>query len=302
MHKFKVKTGANKVYELNKEVFEEVTKQESLYYTQNKKNESIQFAVCPACDNPIEIIGLYKNLKNTKRPYGRHYPQSITGLATYNQQAYDYCPYSKKQINITIDSRKLKLTEFERSIYNLMREQFDRVVYVLSKQIDIKITNAVAQRMLITYVNGEGWLYPWATLYNLPWVFGHLTWSKPLYGQPILKGTPLYNSIIQNCPAAEFHSSEYYKGYDILLSKKKMFLDINYCIIFHRRSVSNDELTETMDLVVSEGGVDKDKKIYTKRLTIDESYFLNLINLPEEKCFRNTKLLEISKKLMPELM
>ncbi len=38
-----------------------------------------------------------------------------------------------------------------------------------------------------------------------------------------------------------------------------------------------------MELVVSEGCVGKERKIFTKTLTIDQAYFFNLVNLPEEK-------------------
>lgn len=300
MHSFKIKTGISEIYKINKETFEFVTGQEDPYYSYNEKNELVQYAVCPICDNPIQIIGLYKDLKSTDKPYGKHFKGTINGLANYNQQAYDFCPYANKNQNVNRHSRKSHLTDFEKSIYYLMRDQFDRVIYVLSKQIDIKISNSLAKRMLITYVNGEGWLYPWSTLNNLPWVFGHLTWSKPMYGQPILKDSPLYLAILDNCSAANFVPCNKYGGkYEILLSKEEMYLNLNYCIIIHNRSVENKELTETMELVVSEGNIKN--KIFVKTLTIDQSYFLNLVNLSEEKSYRNEKLLEIAKEIMPDI-
>lgn len=284
MHSFKARTGTSLIYEINKNNFERVTEQKSPYYVHNEKNELVQFAVCPICDNPIEIIGLYKRLKNTDLPYGKHCPKSISGLAEYNQQAYDFCPYADKRKSINKNSRKTKLTDFEKNIYCLMREQFDRVIYILSKQLDIRITNNAAKSMLTTYVSGKGWMYPWSTLNNIPWVFGHLSWSKRLYGQPILKNSALYSAILEKCPAANFVPCDKYGGkYDILLSKEGMFLDINYCIIEHNRTVENDKLLETMELVVSEGGVGEGRKIFTKTLTINQKYFLNLINLPKGK-------------------
>lgn len=83
---FKLKVGSSKIYELNKNIFELQTKQKKPYYTFNNSNEQIQYAVCPACDNPIQIIGLYKKLKNTDKPYGRHCIHSVARLAEYNQQ------------------------------------------------------------------------------------------------------------------------------------------------------------------------------------------------------------------------
>ncbi len=301
MHNFKLKSGFHKIYKIDKATFERTTKQKKPYYTFNEKNERVQFAVCPACDNPIQIIGLYKPIKNTPHPYGKHYRHNVLKLAYYSQQAYDFCPYSRNHIHITPRSRKAEFTEFEKSIYILMREQFDRVIYVLSKQLDIRITSAAAKRMLTTYVNGEGWMYPWATLNNLPWILGHLSWSKSLYGQPILKKSSLHNAIERQCSAARFEASEYYTDYDILVSKKGMFLDLNYCIISHNRSIIDDNLVETMEFVVTEGFGKNEKEIFRKNLTIDEAYFLNLIHLSDKKSFRNQKLLRIAKELMSDL-
>lgn len=301
MRYFKAKPGATSIYKIDKNEFEQVTKQKSPYYVHNERNELVQFAVCPACDNPIEIIGLYKRLKNTDHPYGKHFPKSIFGLAEYNQQAYDYCPYADKHKSVNKDSRKTKLTDFEKNIYYLLREQFDRVIYILSKQLDIGITNSVAKEMLNTYVNGKGWMYPWSTLNNIPWVFGHLTWSKGLFGKPILKDSPFYCAILEKCPNAFFVSWDGYGGkYEKLLSKGS-FLDLNYCIINHNRIIENEEFLETMELVVSEGGVGKERKIFTKTLTIDQTYFFNLVNLSEEKSRRNPALLKIAKEIMKDL-
>ena len=44
-----------------------------------------------------------------------------------------------------------------------------------------------------------------------------------------------------------------------------------------------------------------DNRFYSKTLTIDEKYFLNLVNLPPEKSHRNEELLEISKRLMNDI-
>ena len=70
-----------------------------------------------------------------------------------------------------------------------------------------------------------------------------------------------------------------------------MHLDLNYCIIVHNRSVENKELIETMKFVVSEGSIENKKEIFVKTLTVDQTYFLNLVNLSKEKSYRNNKLI-----------
>lgn len=66
MRKFKLCTGVNTPYEINVE---------------------------PACDNSIQLIGLYKKLENTDRPYGKHYNRSLS-FAPYNETAYRFCPFA----------------------------------------------------------------------------------------------------------------------------------------------------------------------------------------------------------------
>lgn len=160
MRYYKLNQGIHEIFEIEKESFELNTMMKKPYYQENKHNEMQQYAVCPACDNPIEIIGLYKKIKNTNKPYGKHYPKSIDGIAVYNKQAYEFCPYSSQKNQITKEHRKELLTDFEKNIYNLMKENFDIVVYVLSKAIDIKITRALAEEMLKTYIASKSWQYP----------------------------------------------------------------------------------------------------------------------------------------------
>lgn len=154
MRYYKLKQGIYEyeIFEIEEKSFELNTMMKKPYYQENKNNEMQQYAVCPACDNPIEIIGLYKKIKNTDKPYGKHYPKS--------KQAYEFCPYSSQKIQITKDHRKKLLTDFERNIYKLMKENFDIVEYVLSKAIDIKITRALAEEMLKTYIASKSWQYP----------------------------------------------------------------------------------------------------------------------------------------------
>ena len=80
---FKLKQGNNRVYQISKSVYDEATQKRPLYY--DMENDKC-YAICPQCDNPIQLIGLYKQIKVS--PYGKHYPHSIP-LAAYNQQAYE---------------------------------------------------------------------------------------------------------------------------------------------------------------------------------------------------------------------
>ena len=75
------------MYELAKENYLTKTKKDKRYSAVGKDQCKRDFAVCPACDNPIQIIGVYKKLENTDKPYGRHYNHD-TAIAKHNEQAY----------------------------------------------------------------------------------------------------------------------------------------------------------------------------------------------------------------------
>lgn len=300
MKTFKLRKGVQKIYPISKDIFEDKTEMRKPYYDPMRMYD-VQYAVCPQCDNPIEIIGLYKKLKNTDNPYGRHYPQNIRGLAEYNQQAYNFCPYASHQKNkVTADTRKEELTEYEKNIYCIMRENFDIAVEVISQELDIKVSASFAERMLSAYVVGKGWLYPYSTPNNIPWMLWYLSWSKPLYKQQIRYGSELYNRILEKCPNVEFLPA-YDKNYRILSNKDGAFLDLRTHMTPHNHLVQDDSLRETIDFIV--GMVEPDQKlrrIFVKKLEINQTLFANAIAQSKNKK-RNEKLLSMAKEYMPEL-
>ena len=54
------------------------------------------YAVCPLCDNPIQIVGLFRRQEESRarRPYGRHHRGDVPGLCRYDEDAYLHCPYA----------------------------------------------------------------------------------------------------------------------------------------------------------------------------------------------------------------
>lgn len=113
MKKFKLHIGKNHVYPLTKEIYEDATLLKKPYKQQEKNGSTHYFAVCPACDNPIQIIGLYAKTDSTPGIYGRHYNRD-TNIAKHNEQMYRFCPYATHKYTVNKDSKKPELTEFEK--------------------------------------------------------------------------------------------------------------------------------------------------------------------------------------------
>lgn len=117
MKKFKLHTGISEIYRISTETYEKAVANNPNYIHTGRDNVKRYFAVCPACDNPIQLIGLYKKLENTDRPYGRQ---------KHNEQAYRFCPYASHSYGVTKKSIKDEMTEYEENIYNGVRENSPR--------------------------------------------------------------------------------------------------------------------------------------------------------------------------------
>ena len=80
------------------------------------------FAVCPICDNLIQIIGQYKHEEGERRkPFGKHYKGNIAELANYDEDAYRRCPYHNPYLI----------------------KNFDEITQSLEKKIHIKISYTI---------------------------------------------------------------------------------------------------------------------------------------------------------------
>lgn len=92
MDTYKLEPKSTKIKKISKETFEKDTGKLKPYYQEGKDS---QYAVCPVCDNPISIIGLY-NPKAKTKPYGKHYPRDVENLAVYDSHKYETCPYASR--------------------------------------------------------------------------------------------------------------------------------------------------------------------------------------------------------------
>ncbi|MDR3038020.1 MAG: hypothetical protein LBV21_01835 [Candidatus Adiutrix sp.] len=286
-------TGPGKVYKITETVFEESSFRDKLYQPHNKQGETVYYAVCPRCDNPIQIIGLYRRSKL----YGRHLPHSVPGLAEYRQEAYDFCPYAKPQLPDP-KARKPYLDERANQFLTLLKKQFDRVIYLLSRDTGVSISFKLASQLLEQYLRDKGYLYPWTTLGNLPWIFGHMAGPFSLFGRTIAKASPLRKAIETKYPRATFNDQNH-----LVAASKDVFLALKFVFLRHRMRAKDESLEETLDFAVHDGPEAPGaiiKPIYRETLKLDQAYFLNLVHASPEKTgpYRDQKLLELAKKLI----
>ena len=96
MDVFKTHVGEGKALMINEENFYLATRERKPYIVDSGGVKSF-YAVCPECDNPIQLIGLLRRQQDSlpHRPYGRHIGHDVPGVAVYDEDAYLSCPFSE---------------------------------------------------------------------------------------------------------------------------------------------------------------------------------------------------------------
>ncbi len=292
MDVFKTKPGIPESLHILEETFTNATNKQAPYYTEGEHGRNARcFAVCPLCDNPIQIIGLYKAHDEGRKPYGRHYPKDILDLANYDEEAYYGCYYANPDRKKSVIKRKPE-TARSMAMYNLLREQFDRLIYILETSIEIKISYAFAEEILTQYLFNEGWLFYESTYANLPWMLIYAMQAKPLINRWILKGGMLYQFLQESCKAVkltDIPDSKFAK-----VEAKNGFVDLSFYLCNHKIAKDGESIKETYKLVI----VENDTVIFERVISVEQDFLAKLIALPPGRSRRNPKLQKIAEGLM----
>ena len=295
MKKFKLHTGISEIYRISTETYEKAVANNPNYIHTGRDNVKRYFAVCPACDNPIQLIGLYKKLENTDRPYGRHYNRD-TKIAKHNEQAYRFCPYASHSYGVTKKSIKDEMTEYEENIYNGVRENFDLAVYIMKQDAGILFSKRVLGEILRGYLSAEAYMYYWATPYNIPWMLLYFMGEIPCYGLRVKKECELWDYLSSRTDVKFIQSGV--DGYDQVINNGK-FLNLYLTFLFHKRQVIDDEVKETLSLVLTSRKKNGDsQRVHEIILDINEYRFPNLVCSAK---YKDQTLLDLAKEVLPDL-
>lgn len=299
MRRFKLVQGDGKPYEITKENFEELTKKEKPYVMMGADGQTRNFGICSACDNPIQLIGLYKRLENTDKPYGKHYNRDAA-IAKHNEQAYKYCPYASHAYKGTEKQLKNELTDFEKNIYDTVRDYFDYAVYLMKQITGICISPKYAEQILKEYLAGKGYMYYGATCYNIPWMLLYFCIAKPVYGKLVHEEGLLYEMLKDRSDVLlkPYKNGPYYQ-----VDSAGDWLDLQYSFVLHKRKIVDDEVREEVCFQLfssDEKGIPMTEANVV--LDINECRFPNLIHSEDAAKYRDDELLQMASRLMPDLL
>lgn len=265
----------------------EMTEEDQEKYSEQiseKPRRMRYFAVCPACDNPTQIVGLYSKSDSTKLPYAKHYHRS-TKIAKYNGKAYQYCPFASHTHEVRKTARKKNFTEFEKNIYLLARENFDLVMYIAKKASGIYFSKNMMKRIADKYYAAEGYMYYNATNYNIPWMFLYFSDNPSIDCNRLIIDT--HSKLYEVLQKIENISLENYGEGRALVHVTSGEVSVG----FPHHEI--DESGESFQMAVVSPG-----KVWARiDIPIDPTYFLYLVH--NRKYPKNEELLAIAEEKLP---
>jgi hypothetical protein len=241
--------------------FSEYTKKAKPYYS-SVNGIGKYYAVCPVCDNPIQIIGLYKSEEGEKRaPFGKHYKGDIKGLAKYNDQAYHLCPYHNPYYQGK-RMRRAKGNKTSNAIYNYLINYFDEIIKKLEERIHIKISYTFAKELKESFLLNAGWEYYDCTYDNLPLMLLYAQPAYTLVKRRIRKNTEISKMLgsIEDIILEDIEGENYLK----VEPKSKKFVELSFMVCNHKKEIKKERLIETFKLLVYKGN----QKIYSETIVI----------------------------------
>jgi hypothetical protein len=300
VYKLRVEDTAAKT--IAKDIFEGDTLCREPWYQDGSAGKRSQFAVCPACDNPIQLIGLYELPANVSNPYGKHTVSEIMGIAPVNHEARECCPYFKPRQHDKA-ARKERFEGTPRKILTLLIEQFDRVVYLIAKQTDVAFSLTALRGMLERYRGERGFMYTGATLRNVPWIFAYMSDATNLFGQRVASNVELSNAISELASEARIDEQGRVST-NTLPGKRRPFVDLKVSFIRHRITKGEEDagLVESMELVVSRQQNGNLENIYQQVIEFDHSWFERLTRLRVDHQNRNWDQVNLAREVLGDLL
>ena len=295
MTEIKFHKGFGPTYPVNKEEFTKHTRKK---YPYAQKGE--WYAYCPNCENPVKLLGLLRPLKK-QRPHARHNKGDVEDINDFDESKYEWCPYHRKNADYVKEVKRGEETEEEIKIYNIMREHFDQVIYLLRKELPLYISDNRARILLKDYITYRGWMFYGADCDNIPLMLLNAMRGIPVYGVLIKNNSNLYN-FLQNRKEITLIESNI-KDYSKVTRSKNEYVNLDFVVINVRFRVDNNTtLHNYIHYNVGEPIESEDKNTTYNTLFEDEievaPYSFRKLSNSKKNLYRNRKMLEIANKLM----
>jgi len=179
--RFKIMPHTVESFPVDTETVVRVLKRHEPWYRRNRSGDLRYFAVCPKCENPIQLVNVTGQMNPDGPQYGKHESKGIDGFEFFDGDLLRTCPFVTKNANPQKTDRH-PLSETSRRIIRIAVENFDHIVRILRKEFGFNF-KALASNMLDDWFSARAYNYNGANLENIPWMIAYFSRSTNLYGQ-----------------------------------------------------------------------------------------------------------------------
>ena len=245
----------------------------------------------PACEHPIQLIGLFKRAHNSPRPYGKHTGKPIKGFPYFDPEEYISCPYfdpSRAKLRANVKRKTLNLVSLK--VIQKLQNEFHYAVAITERCAGFRISYALAEKMLAAYLAGEGYLYFSANIQNVYWMFAYRTAVHSLYKQQIYNAD-LQQIIIDNIENAYINPT----SQRLDQNPNGKYYSVTFSYTDYKCQSLGDDMVESMQLNIQNK---EQELIFQKEIRFDVKDIQNLPHCLNASTSRKEKLLKISHKLI----
>ena len=263
-------------------------------YIQTDGDGKKYYALCPRCNNPVVILGIFKKIDVA--PHARHARDiTIPGITQFNEHKFLNCPYHRKKTDYVKDRVPESEEPQRQELFRIAKEHYDKAIYLLQKETGIKINLKMVEDLAENYVLSRAYNYIDATIYNIPWYLIYSFDGFELYHMMVKKHTTLYDHLLKI--GLKLKESKV-KGHVYVENKEGYLLRAtNYRYVVDK----DDNINEWLEFSILRPDANiTDTILYVAAdrfsIKVDSYYFSNLIEY--QKWIPNQKVLDIAEKYM----
>ena len=276
---FRIKNN-NRIIKLTENSFQKETDRK-YPYVQTINGEKKYYAICPHCGNPVIIVNLYRDnikdsVKKTIKLHARHVKSTIKDIAEYNESSYLDCPLSNPE-SFGSSIKRAPGSNMNNDIFNLIKNHPDLLYGMCRSIIGINFSEKFFIKMMEDFAAAKGYEFRYINKYNLPYSFLYMVDNKAITFQKIFNneiGKEIENAIKDKCKIIYVDKN---KQINYKTDENARFTSLELYFSNYKRHDNNDELYESIELLIKEN-IDNNKTIiFEKTIIIDNFYFTNII-------------------------